>query len=420
MSAAPGTGSSVPQGSVSPRRVAVVIAGAGARGGYEAGVLSVLLPRLQAAGVVPTLFVGTSAGAINAALFSAVAHLPATEQGEVVLDVWRRIDSSEVFRSPMRTGLGTTGRWLGQLMRLPGARLTSLLDTSPLHRMADQVADWSRLRANVDAGLTALGVVTTSGADNRTVVFVDRGGSEPLPPSDDDRPIDYLAAKIGPAHVLASAAIPVAFPPVQVPNQTAPGEWYLDGGVRLNAPLKPALALGADAVVIVATHPVVDRATDIVHAAPGEPPDVDDTLVRMMDAALVDRMVEDVRTLAKINALVEAVNEPGAPGELARKHTVVPFLTVAPADRGTLGLLAAEVFGRRRGALGHLLALLRDPNMRLLGRLLSGDGSRRGDLLSYLFFDPEYMAASIELGRSDAAVAFDDVADSSIPWQIGP
>src|SRR5258707_214210 len=86
---------------VRPRRVAVVVAGAGARGGYEAGVLSVLLPHLEAAGAVPTLFVGTSAGAINATLYAAVAHLPAAEQGEAVLEVWRNIHTYDVFRSPM-------------------------------------------------------------------------------------------------------------------------------------------------------------------------------------------------------------------------------------------------------------------------------------------------------------------------------
>jgi NTE family protein len=125
-----------------PQRVAVVVAGAGARGGYEAGVLSVLLPQLEAAGAVPTLFVGTSAGAINSALCAAGAHLTAAEQGEAALKVWRNLHTHDVFRSPLKTGLGTAGSWAGQLMRIPGVRLTHLLDTGPLWRMAHAAVDW--------------------------------------------------------------------------------------------------------------------------------------------------------------------------------------------------------------------------------------------------------------------------------------
>jgi len=59
-----------------PNRVAILVAGTGARGGYEAGALSMLVPRLRAAGREPSVYVGTSAGAINATLFAAFAHLP--------------------------------------------------------------------------------------------------------------------------------------------------------------------------------------------------------------------------------------------------------------------------------------------------------------------------------------------------------
>jgi len=405
---------------VTPRRVAVVVAGAGARGGYEAGVLSVLLPRLAAAGAVPTLFVGTSAGAINSALCTAGAHLTAADQGEAVLKVWRNLHTYDVFRSPLKTGLGTAGRWAGQLMRIPGVRLTSLLDTSPLWRMAHAAVDWPQLRANVDEGRTALAVVTTSGEDNRTVVFVDRIGQKQLPPSDDSRPIDYRRAKISRAHVLASAAIPVIFPPVQVPDEDGSvGGWYIDGGVRLNTPLKPALALDADAVVIVATHPALDAATRIPHTVAGAPPDVDDTLVRVMDAALVDRMVEDVNTLAKINMLVGAVSGRG-PDEPRLEYKVVPFLAIGPPDRGTLGLLAAEVFERTSHGIANLSRITRDVDIQVLGRLLAGDGSRRGDLLSYLYFHPDFIEASIELGRRDAHEIFAGDPTAGIPWQFGP
>jgi NTE family protein len=410
-----------------PRRVAVVLAGAGARGAYEAGVLSVLLPRLAAAGVVPSLYVGTSAGAINATLLAASAHLPAEQQADAALALWGRVRTGDVFRSPLWTGGGTAARWAGQLLRVPGARVTGLLDTSPLRALAEHAVDWDQLHRNlgptpVPGVSRTLGVVTTSGRDNHTVVFA--SGQRQVPPPDDDRPIDYRAARIGPEHVLASAAIPVAFPPVWVPGDaeragsgTTDGGWFLDGGVRLNAPLKPALALGADALVIVATHPVVDRAEGVAHTEAAEAPDVDDTLVRVMDAALVDRMVEDVKTLARTNLLVRAADQ--ALGAPSLPYEVVPFLAVTPVERGTLAELATDVFSRAAGKVGGVRRLVRDPTMRLLGRLLDGDGSRRGDLMSYLYFDPEFAAAAIECGRRDATATLAGYPEGQVPWRLG-
>jgi NTE family protein len=399
----------------SEHRVAVVVAGAGARGAYEAGVLSVLVPRLREAGVRAPMFIGTSAGAINATIFAALSHLPPQEQARQALDVWRGISVSDVFRSPVIGSPAIALRFAGQLLRRSGVTLTSLLDTQPLRRTANAVIDWEQLRRNISDGSTTLAVVATSGADNRTAVFVDHAGSGGVPPPDDDRPISYFATEIGPEHVLASSAIPIVFPPIHIGAPAAAAGWYLDGGIRLNAPLKPALALGADAIAVVATHPVSDTVTPA--PANQSPPDVDDVVVRLMDAALVDRMVEDVRTLAKVNALVES-STGDSPGGRAR--IVIPYLAVCPAERGTLAQLAVRVFDgghhHQRGINGRL----RSAELRILGRALGGDGPRRGDLFSYLYFDSEFIESSIDLGRQDAEAAFDGVPADVVPWRIGP
>ena len=397
-----------------PSRMAVVLAGGGARGAYEAGVLSVVLPRMERAGVKPDLFVGTSAGAINAVLFAATAHLPSAEQAESILETWRTIASDDVFRSFLWTTPGAVGQWAGQLAGVPGARLTSLLDTSPLQATAHRLLDWQRLRSNVDGGHAGLAVVTTAASSNRTVVFVDHG-SVSVPEPDDERPIDYVATSITAQHVLASAAIPVAFPPIRVDTPEDKAGWYLDGGVRLNTPLKPALSLGADALVVVATHPAVYQGAD---ASDGErdglPPDVDDVVVRVMDAALVDRMVEDVHTLGKTNELVETG---GQRKGKSRPQTVVPYVFVGPDERGTLGKMAARCFDERYRGIPGLLRTLWEPDDRLLGRLLGGDGRRRGDLLSYLLFEGDFLQAAIDQGQADASAVMSSTDSTRLPWR---
>jgi NTE family protein len=396
-----------------PRRVAVVVAGAGARGGYEAGALSVLVPRLRAAGVETQIFVGTSAGAINATIFAALSHLQPAEQAEGALEIWRRMSVAEVFRSPLVTSPGAAVRFVGQVLQVPGLQLTNLLDTEPLRRTAQDAIDWAQLRRNIAGRDTTLAVVATSGGDNRTVVFVDRDGNGAVPPPDDDRPIAYAAVSIGPEHVMASSAIPVVFPPVRVNSPEGWADWYLDGGIRLNAPLKPALALGADAIVVVATHPVIDPATTT--PASDTPPDVDDVIVRLMDAALVDRMVEDVRTLAKVNSLVGSADVTTRTGRPCR---AIPYLAVCPAERGTLGKLAEEIFEKHRRHPSGVMPWLRHVELRVLGYALGGDGPRRGDLFSYLYFDEEFISASIELGRSDAESLFEGLAPDEVPWML--
>ncbi|MFI9535814.1 patatin-like phospholipase family protein [Nocardia fusca] len=398
-----------------PHRVSVVVAGAGARGGYEAGVLSVLVPRLRNAGVDTVRFVGTSAGAINATVFAALSHLPPDEQAQQALQVWRDITVRDVFRSPVIGLPRLVGRTAGQLLGMPGVQLTNLLDTSPLHRTAHSAIDWKTLRLNITEGRATLAVVATSGADNRTVVFVDRADEAPLPPSDDERPIDYVAAEITAEHVLASAAIPVVFPPVHVSDPPRCAGWYLDGGIRLNAPLKPAIALGTEAIVVVATHPVIDSPPPA--PANNLPPDVDDVIVRLMDAALVDRMIEDVRTLAKINALVDST-VPATTTEPPKK--IIPFLPITPPTRATLGDLAEEVFAEQRHRRSGIVSTLRRAELRMLGRALSGDGPRRGDLFSYLYFDRDFIEASIELGRRHAGDALDGAPAQRLPWWTGP
>jgi hypothetical protein len=139
-----------------------------------------------------------------------------------------------------------------------------------------------------------------------------------------------------------------------------------------------------------------------------------------MDAALVDRMVEDVNTLAKINMLVGAANGLGSVLEPRLGYKVVPFLAVGQPDRGTLGLLAAGVFEPRSDGVASLRRITRDLDIQVLGRLPGGDGSRRGDLLSHLYFHPDFIEASIELGRRDAREILAGDPREGIRWQLGP
>ena len=139
------------------------------------------------------------------------------------------------------------------LAGVPGVDLSGLLDPSPLRGTLRRLVNFKRMARNVEDGaLTAAAVVATAYATTRSVVFHHGGPALGL---DSMRAIDYAATPLAPEHVLASAAIPGAFPAVEIRRPRAAAGCYGDGGVRLNAPLAPALALGADRVLVIGLNP---------------------------------------------------------------------------------------------------------------------------------------------------------------------
>lgn len=401
-----------------PGPIGVVLAGGGARGAYEAGALSVLLPALEAQGQRPTIFVGTSAGAINAVLFAAYAHLPAAQAVQQVLSLWRRVERAQVIRPILPSGLKASVRYLGQLAGLP-VRLTGVLDATPFLNTLNSLLDWQQLHDNAQRPeiLKAVAVVATACATGRTTIFVEGESAANLPPCDDTRAMDYVATSLAAPHVMASAAIPVLFSPALVETPTESKGWYLDGGVRLNAPIKPAVALGIDRAIIIATDP-------LSHVAPsrkgdGARPDVYAAIAEVLQATLVDQMVEDVRTLGKINELLLGNSGQAElfvrAGSGKRALRPIPFLFVGPSVPARLGQLAQQVI---RTQYGRGKWLLHGVGYPLLQHLLGGSGQLRADLLSYIFFEQEFIAGAMEMGRRDAQRLLDGSPEGLIPWQL--
>ena len=64
-----------------------MLAGGGARGAYEAGVLDVLAPELSRRGQAPDVLVGTSIGALNSAFLAARAHDPFVDAAQAMAAV---------------------------------------------------------------------------------------------------------------------------------------------------------------------------------------------------------------------------------------------------------------------------------------------------------------------------------------------
>ncbi len=276
--------------------VGLVLAGGGARGAYEVGALSELLPRLEPE-ERPRVIVGTSVGAVNAAYLAATADQPLADALKQACEIWRDMSWRSAL-APLTSiaQLRIVLRAAGDALGIPGARAWSLMDAAPLRATLEARIPFERIHENVVAGhLGAAAVVATPASTSLSVVFTDSLGEKP--PTDHRRGISYEATgRLSPDHVLASAAIPGTFPAVEVKDPEPARGWYFDGGTRLNTPIRPALDLGAERLIVVALH-----SPGLEGAAGGAlRPQILDGVAQLLQAVLVDPLVNDVQTLATI------------------------------------------------------------------------------------------------------------------------
>jgi NTE family protein len=394
----------VSSGPNSPPTVAAVLPGGGARGAYEAGALSVLLPALEARGEHVSIWCGTSVGAINATAMASLAHLPVAEQTQTGVNLWRELRKGDVVAPIVGSGgLRTAVRVVGHGLSIPGVRFASLLDPSPLAGSLDRWIDWRQLAENVKNGsVDSVCVVATSLATGEPVAFV--AGGPKAPQQHPDGTIRYVRADLRGEHVRASAAIPMLFPTVEITSPRGARGHYADGGTRLNSPIKPALHLGADRVILIGMEPF--GPTPATNVASTARPSVADVAANVLDGLLVDQVANDLHRLAAINSFFVEDATRGTNGSsrayrLSRgrePYRPISYALVSPQRRGEIGRLAETVLARRYGGLRRL----REPDFMIIAAALGSRTRARGELLSFLLFDEEFIAGLLRLGARDA------------------
>ncbi|KQT31034.1 hypothetical protein ASG29_16160 [Sphingomonas sp. Leaf412] len=207
--------------------IVLVLSGGNALGAFEVGVYQALHEH----GLYPDWIVGTSIGAINGAL---IAGSRREHRLDVLRTFWRPNDygwgtaDTSWFPVAMDTARRTVAAsWtlaagrsgiFGPLLSSMSpwtANEPSLFETDQLRETMDRLVDFDILNAG-PCRFTATAVDLATGDD---VVF------------------DTRHKTLDARHIRASAALPVAFPPVEID-----GRWLVDGGLSANLPLDPVLA----------------------------------------------------------------------------------------------------------------------------------------------------------------------------------
>ncbi len=283
---------------VGPRRTAFVLSGGGARGAYEVGVLAYVLdelPKLRG-GRIPRVDIlcGTSVGAINACYLA--AHADDFRLGvQRLLALWHDLEIARVLGFGMRQAVS-----LPRLLLGGGGDATGLFDVRPMADLIEREVGWRAVTRNLRKDhLRALSISTTEVSTGRTVIFMQTGPDVPLPRAAPPRTM-IVEDRIGTVHALASAAIPILFPPVRIG-----AEYYCDGGLRLNTPIAPALRLGATHVFAVALSREVTGLTAPESGDPQKALGAAALLGKVLNAFLLDHVVNDLDVLARINSIFE-------------------------------------------------------------------------------------------------------------------
>jgi NTE family protein len=209
-----------------PGQVVLVLQGGGALGAYQVGVYEAL----HAAGLEPDWVIGTSIGAINAAL---IAGNAAGERMARLNEFWSHVEQPATAPGPLDWfGVHNALANVTTLMRgIPdffepnaaalrgtlapvGAEAAAYYSTEPLRRTLARLVDFASIEAS-PTRLTVGAVNACSGAM---------------------RYFDSRRERLCLEHVLASGALPPAFPAVRID-----GEPYWDGGIYSNTPIEAVL-----------------------------------------------------------------------------------------------------------------------------------------------------------------------------------
>ena len=305
------------------------------------------------------------------------------------------------------------GRLLGAaatLAGLPGADLHGLLDPSPLRGTLERLVDFKRIARNVEDGtLTAAAVVATAYATTRSVVFHHGGPELGLDPA---HAIDYFATPLAPEHVLASAAIPGAFPGGRGPPPAR--------GQRLVRRRRRAPECTAQAGARAGRRPRDrDRPELVADRTARRParPDAIDGAAQLLQVVLGDQLADDVATLATVNeTLVPSGSSAGRARARHGGRRTIPYIFIAPSDRLEIGRLARDIYKRHYAGIGGLCAT---PTSRCWGGVVNAERSAvHGELLSYLFLARQFIEELIELGRRDGERWVEQRHDAGL-WQVG-
>jgi len=363
-------------------KTALILPGGGARGAYQVGVLKAI-GEIKDDGLNPfPVICGTSAGAMNAAVLASHAHEFATGVSRLER-FWTSMVCSRVYRTDARTVLKTGLQWAlslslgGRLFTHPRA----LLDNQPLREFLGRTLRLEGIGKAIELGALQGLSITASGYTCASAISFFQAAPGIGPWSRARRYGRQANIEIG--HLLASAALPLLFPAERIGN-----EFFGDGGMRMLAPLSPAIHLGADRLLVISTR---DENPDPPPAEPVPYPSLGEIGGYLLDTIFMDTLNADLNRLNRINRTLDLLGE-----EQRDKSGLKQIESVVIRPSRDLREITHQ----------HMAEIPRA--VRTLLRALGGWG-RDWRMASYLLFESPYCSELLQMGYEDGLRQQDEI-----------
>lgn len=354
-------------------KIALYLAGGGARGAYQAGTLKAIHLMLNAKALPFETISGVSVGSVNAAVLA--QHADDFSAGVAKLEeLWAGIHCEKVFSTSNYQLSKSVLRNLSNMI-IKQRQSGYLLSTEPLQQFITENIDFEAIQTKIAAGhLKTLEVISHCYETQQTISFYQHYQDT----FDDWHYPRHISQRttLTMEHILSSSALPLFFPTVEID-----GLHYGDGSMGLVFPLRGPIRFQVKKILILGTRQsyLVEETETLRNSDIG----FAHVLGSMLNGLFLDNLdrdIEMVNRMNEIDRMISMWNKPYSPWRSIETLHLRPSVNI--------GLLAQEQYHSMPSLLRFLLNIL-------------GAKSHSGDLLSFLLFEKEFTAELFRLGYED-------------------